>query len=201
MNLRKITHAIKNNDLDFWQSVTDEELNVTRSKAQSNWLLKYENQFYVFIGFAALLLSLYSVLVNPPFHNIWSKDSAGVVFFHLFFVITIIVLIAIVLGLLGVILFEGFKNFVFYWTGDPALVVEKLKPLAEKNQLCSIALQFLEVEQCKAYRDTVIGKGRELLVADYDNLYCINTQVSLDALEQARQAQYKIDCQKLHGLF
>lgn len=200
MNLRKITQAIKNNDVNFWQSVTDEELNVARSKAQSNWLLKYENQLYVFIGFASLFLALYSVLGDTPLQKIWSNDPAGVVLFHLFLVVASIALITVVFGLLGILLFEGFKNFAFYWTGDPSLVADKLKPLAEKNQLCSIALQFLEVSECKAYRDAVIGKGRELLVADYDNLYDINARVSYEAHERAKQEQYKIDCQKLHGL-
>ena len=84
MNLRNFTQAIKNNDLNFWQSVTDEELNVTRSKAQSNWLLKYENQLYVFIGFTAFFLALYCVLGDTPLQKIWSNDPAGVVLFHLF---------------------------------------------------------------------------------------------------------------------
>lgn len=139
--------------------------------------------------------------IKDEWSSMMSSSQAAALFKSFIFMVGVAT-VATFLWTIGAIFFLGLREVIYFWGGNSSLVTEKLQPLSKRESVCSAAMKmnFMEMEECRRYRDNVIASGRELLVVDYDNMVFIKLKTISQHNAQKVGAQHKENCQKLHGI-
>lgn len=187
-------------NIAFWETISQENIEVLRSKAKSAFFYKYFDacvRFIVLISFigGVAFISQNGVVTLRTMTGSWAEYGLQVLYTTGQFVLAAGG--AFSFGFLIFILCFSFYRDFF---GDAYGIIEELTPLSQNKSACSRTLEYMNILECVQYRDTVLANNRELLVIDSILIQNIAEKALQAQLDSQSDYEHELACKKLHGM-